>query len=136
MTTLPQVACVRGAYRRTKNANGLPALFSRAGDVKHRHYEALRAYFVEARPSGEVAKTFGYTPGSFRVLCHQFRRDLDPDFFVSSQRGPRSQPKKSVAVERIVTLRKRNYSVYEISGNRYMKGGSSAGRARWAFFAA
>ena len=38
-------------------------------------YEALRAYFVEDRASAEVAKAFGYTPGSFRVLCHQFRRD-------------------------------------------------------------
>jgi len=48
---------------------------------KHRMYEALRAYFVEDRPSADVAKAFGYTPGSFRVLCHQFRRNEDPTFF-------------------------------------------------------
>ena len=35
-------------------------------------YEALRAYFVEDRSSAEAAKAFGYTPGSFRVLCHTF----------------------------------------------------------------
>ena len=78
-------------------------------------YEALRAYFVEERPSAEVAKAFGYTPGSFRVLCHQFRRDDAPSFFVKALRGPRSQPKKSAARDLIVQLRKQNHSVYEIS---------------------
>lgn len=78
-------------------------------------YEALRAYFVEGRPSHEVARSFGYSPGSFRVLCHQFRRDSDPLFFVSPRPGPHTQPKKSSARERIVTLRKLNHSVYEIS---------------------
>jgi hypothetical protein len=78
-------------------------------------YEALRAYFVEGRSSAEVAKAFGYTPGSFRVLCHQFRRDPNPTFFVKAPRGPRCQPKKSAARDLIVQLRKQNHSVYEIS---------------------
>ena len=39
----------------------------------HRQYEALRAYYVEGLTSVEVAERFGYTPGSFRVLAHQFR---------------------------------------------------------------
>ena len=47
-------------------------------------YEALRAYFMEDLSSAEVAKAFGYTPGSFRVLCHQFRRDDEPTFFLSN----------------------------------------------------
>ena len=78
-------------------------------------YEALRAYFLEGRPSHEVARSFGYTPGSFRVMCHQFRRDREPEFFASPQRGPRVQPKKSAARELIEQLRKQNHSVYEIS---------------------
>ncbi len=78
-------------------------------------YEALRAYFLNARPSQEVARTFGYSPGSFRVLCHQFRRDPAPQFFASPPLGPQSQPKKSPARELIVTLRKQNHSVYEIA---------------------
>ena len=78
-------------------------------------YEALRAYFVEDRSSAETAKAFGYTPGSFRVLCHQFRRDDNPAFFVKPLRGPRSQPKKTAARDLIVQLRKQNHSVYEIS---------------------
>jgi hypothetical protein len=78
-------------------------------------YEALRAFFLEGRPSHEVARDFGYSPGSFRVLCHQFRRDRDPQFFVSPASGPREQPKKSKAHDLTVALRKQNHSVYEIS---------------------
>jgi len=82
---------------------------------KHRMYEALRAYYVDDHSSADTAKTFGYTPGSFRVLCHQFRHDPDPVFFVKGLPGPRSQPKKSAARDLIVELRKQNHSVYEIS---------------------
>ena len=83
--------------------------------AKQRQYEALRAFFVEGRPSRDVARAFGYSTGSFQVLCHHFRRDTDPVFFVSPRPGPRDQPKKSAARDLIVELRKRNYSVYEIS---------------------
>ena len=78
-------------------------------------YEALRAYFLEGRPSHEVARDFGYTPGSFRVLCHAFRRDPNPQFFVSLTPGPREQPKKSKAHDLLIALRKQNHSVYEIA---------------------
>lgn len=78
-------------------------------------YEALRAYFLEGHPSQEVARAFGYSPGAFRVLCHQFRRDPHPQFFVSAARGPRTQPRKSKAREVVLALRKQNHSVYEIS---------------------
>ena len=83
--------------------------------AKQRQYEALRAFFVEGRPSREVARAFGYSTGSFQVLCHHFRRETHPVFFVSPRPGPRDQPKKSAARDLIVELRKRNYSVYEIS---------------------
>jgi transposase len=78
-------------------------------------YEALRAYFLEGHPSKEVARAFGYSPGAFRVLCHQFRRDPDPRFFASPTPGPREQPKKSKARDLAVALRKENHSVYEIA---------------------
>jgi hypothetical protein len=82
---------------------------------KQRQYEALRAYFVDGRPSAQVARDFGYSPGSFHVMCHHFRRAAAPVFFVAPRPGPRVQPKKSAAREPIIALRKRNYSIYEIS---------------------
>lgn len=83
--------------------------------ARHRQYEALRAYFVERRSSAEVAQTFGYTPGSFRVLCHQFRHDPDRAFFTEPMRGPHEQPKKSRARRLIIAMRKRNLSIYDIA---------------------
>jgi len=89
--------------------------FLEATHPKHRQYEALRAYFVEGRSSQEAAATFGYSVGAFRVLCHHFRRNPRPEFFVTPRRGPQTQPKKSAARDAIIALRKQNYSVYEIS---------------------
>jgi hypothetical protein len=82
----------------------------------HRQYEALRAFFVERLPSHEVARRFGYTRGAFRVLCHQFRHDADKrgGFFQVVPHGPRFAPARDRVRERVVALRKRNLSVYDI----------------------
>jgi transposase len=89
--------------------------FLEPASARQRQYEALRAYFVERRPSPAIARQFGYSPGSFRVLCHNFRHARLGDFFAVPRPGPRTQPKKNPARQRIVELRKRNYCVYEIS---------------------
>lgn len=98
-----------------KDLSDCRKFFTEPSNPKQRIYEALRAYFVDGHPAKKVARDFGYTVGSFHVLCHHFRRDPDPVFFVSPHRGPQSQPKKSVARDVIVALRKKNHSVYEIS---------------------
>jgi hypothetical protein len=81
-----------------------------------RQYEALRAYFVEQLPSREVARRFGYTPGSFRVLCHQFRHDpaKRAAFFAVAGPGPHAAPARDRVRELVVAMRKRNLSVYDI----------------------
>jgi hypothetical protein len=81
-----------------------------------RQYEALRAYFVEQIPSHEVARRFGYTPGAFRVLCHQFRHDpaKRAAFFPMATQGPHAAPKRDRVRSLAVAMRKRNLSVYDI----------------------
>src|SRR5262245_46435373 len=91
------------------------AFFLEPTHPRHRQYEALRAYFVDKLPSEQVAQHFGYTPGSFRVLCHHFRRDPVRDFFSDPRLGPHDQPKKSRARRLIIEMRKRNLSVYDIA---------------------
>lgn len=84
--------------------------------IHQRQYEALRAYFVERLPSVEVARRFGYTPGSFRILCHRFRhrcQDEEP-FFRDIEHGPRTAPVRDRLREHVVALRKQNLSVYDI----------------------
>src|SRR6266849_10183497 len=87
--------------------------------VAHRQYEALRAYFVEKLPSKDAAAKFGYTPGSFRVLCHQFRQDPKKPFFLNQREHPGSERSSassgSSLRDKVVALRKRNHSIYDIS---------------------
>ena len=87
--------------------------FLQPASPAQRQYEALRAFFLDGSPSQDVAQRFGYTPGSFRVLCHHFRR-RKPDFFRDLKPGPRTQPKKSAVRELVLAMRKQNLSVYDI----------------------
>jgi hypothetical protein len=89
--------------------------FAKPATARQRQYEALRAFYMDDLPSADVARRFGYSAGAFRVLCHAFRRGDLPEFFAATRPGRRDQPKKSRAHHQIVALRKRNYSIYEIS---------------------
>lgn len=89
--------------------------FLQPANPTHRQYEALRAYFVEQLPSAEVARRFAYSPGSFRVLTHQFRQHPDRPFFLPPQKGPQASPKTDRVRDRVVALRKQNLSIYDIS---------------------
>ncbi len=100
----------------------LARVFLEPTNSTHRRYEALRAYFVEERPSADVAKQFGYTPGSFRVLCHEFRGDPQRPFFLPSGRGPARASSESRQRDEIVALRKQNLSIYDISRTLNEKG--------------
>lgn len=82
----------------------------------HRQYEALRAYFVEGIPSADAAQRFGYTPGAFRVLCHQFRhgQNWQERFFREVRHGPQAAPARDPVRDLVVAMRKKNLSVYDI----------------------
>lgn len=91
------------------------AFFLSPQDPLHRQYEALRTYFVEQLPSHQVAARFGYSPGAFRVLCHQFRHGPDKrSFFRQPRHGPQSAPARDRVRELVIAMRKRNLSVYDI----------------------
>lgn len=89
--------------------------FLQPRNATHRIYEALRAFFVEKISSRAAAQRFGYTPQSFRVLVHRFRQDPERTFFLEASKGPRTAPKKNQARDLIITLRKQNLSIYDIS---------------------
>ena len=62
-----------------------------------------------------MATRFGYTPGSFRVLVHQFRNQPERDFFVHAARVGRPPGKQNRLREQVIALRKQNLSVHDIS---------------------
>jgi hypothetical protein len=97
-----------------KNITSLAGRFLNPTTTTHRQYEALRAFFVDGIPSAEAAARFGYSAGSFRILCHHFRRNPDRQFFLAPHKGPRVAPKRDSVRDRVVKLRKQNLSVYDI----------------------
>src|SRR5271166_3060593 len=98
-----------------KELTKMARIFLEPSNPTHRQYEALRAYFVDDLPSAEVASRFGYTPGSFRVLCHQFRQEPTRAFFFPPQKGPHASPKADRVRDQVISLRKQNLSIYDIS---------------------
>ncbi len=100
-----------------KELTDLSRLFLEPTNATHRQYEALRAFFVDRLPSAEAARRFGYTPGSFRVLVHQFRRNPRRAFFLKPAKGPHAAPKTDPVRDRVIALRKENLSIYDISRN-------------------
>jgi hypothetical protein len=105
------------APRKALTPSSREARFFLAPDASlHRQYEALRCFFVEGAPSHVVAYRFGYSPGAFRVLCHQFRHDPTKraGFFQTLKHGPQTAPVRDRVRTLAIAMRKKNLSVYDI----------------------
>jgi len=108
---------VATAPRKALTPSSREARFFLAPDAPlHRQYEALRGFFVEGAPSHVVAHRFGYSPGAFRVLCHQFRHDPTKraGFFQALKHGPQTAPVRDRVRTLAIAMRKKNLSVYDI----------------------
>lgn len=93
------------------------AFFSHPACTAQRHYEALRAFYHEGLPAAEAAKKFGLSSAYFKKLRVEFARTLRGGllpFFEEKKRGPKEPHTDEDTVQRIVALRKRNYSIADI----------------------
>jgi hypothetical protein len=97
-----------------ENMQKLRRVFLEPKNSTHRQYESLRAHIIDGLTRAEAADKFGYKHGTFRLILHQFRRNPEREFFLPPQKGPREAPKRDRLRERIIELRKKNYSVYDI----------------------
>ena len=91
--------------------------FSKPVHPRQRHYELLRAFFLEGRSAAQVARQFGYSPATVYALTRDFRRLADPaaDFFRPPPRRGRPPLAPSREIRRqIIAWRKRNLSVPDI----------------------
>ena len=93
----------------------LASRFLEPANPTQRQYEALRAFFVDQIPSAEAAARFGYTPGSFRILVHEFRKNPKRPFFLPTTRAAGTPGKQKRLRGQVVALRKQNLSVHDIS---------------------
>jgi hypothetical protein len=46
---------------------------------QHRHFEALRAFFLDRRPLPDIARQFGFAHGTLRNLVCEFRARCQAD---------------------------------------------------------
>ncbi len=84
---------------------------------RHRHYELLRAFFLEGLTAAEVARRFGLAPSSVYSLTRNFRKLDNPSeafFLPAPRRGRPPQYSFAETRQRIVALRKENLSVPDI----------------------
>ena len=52
---------------------GCEQFFREPRQPQHRHFEALRAFFLDRRPLPDIARQFGFAHGTLRNLVCQFR---------------------------------------------------------------
>jgi len=96
------------------------SFFQKPQNTTQRHYEALRAFFVEDMNADEVAVSFGYTKAAIYSLTRDFRNFLNKSdfpasrFFVELHPGPKLMENKGDIDDFIIILRKKYLSVSDI----------------------
>ena len=94
--------------------------FQSPQNTAHKHYEALRGFFVEEMNAEDVAEMFGYTRGAIYSLTRDFGNFLKKSdkpvsrFFVESHPGPKQKEKMGDVDDFIIILRKKYLSVSDI----------------------
>jgi hypothetical protein len=70
--------------------------FREPRQAEQRHYEALRAFFVDRRPLPDIAHQFGFAHGTLRNLVCQFRARCHaghvPPFSLQRRADDRPEP--------------------------------------------
>ncbi len=82
-----------------------------------KRYEALRAFYVDGSSANEVAKKFGYSPLYFKKVRYEFTLQLkkgENPFFRAGKTGPKERLIDQMLIEKMVVLRKQNYSILDI----------------------
>ena len=90
-------------------------LFLHPSHPMQKRYEALRAAYVDKLSNKEVASRFGYTLYSFKSIKRDSKNYSGLDFFKDLKKGPKGRRQNTLTVkDRIIDLRKHNFSVTEI----------------------
>jgi transposase len=99
-------------------AESYRSFFLHPESPRHRHYELLRARFVEGLAVKEIAARFAMSPLSVQTRIRDFKRERDggraPEFFAATRPGPKAEREKAAARDAILALRARGYADTEI----------------------
>lgn len=98
--------------------------FTAPGQVNHRRYEALRAFFVDGLTHAQAAQRFGYTRWGMVNLVREYRAGKLELFAPPGKPGPAPgvAPAKDRARGRVIALRRQGLSSYEISATLATEG--------------
>jgi len=92
--------------------------FLKPEDSLQRQYETLRAFYVDKKSAEEVAYSFGLSLSYFNKLRSLFHQEIAnnkrPLFFIKRRPGPKEIPLETTTREKVIELRKKNYSIVEI----------------------
>ncbi|MBC8457837.1 MAG: transposase [Deltaproteobacteria bacterium] len=97
-------------------------LFNHPRNPHQRHYEVLRAFYVDGLSAKEAAEKFGYALSTFYAIKRTFEQRGLSILFAESQPGPKHAPKKNACIKRVIELRKLNYSIYDIQAQLKQEG--------------
>lgn len=91
--------------------------FAKPKKIRHRQYEALRAFHLEGMTAEKAAKKFGYSLSAFYSLNRDFKKRLkknkDP-FFKEPELGRRPKDESGETNSVIISLRKKYFSTPDI----------------------
>jgi len=96
--------------------------------ITHKKYEAMRALCVDKVSAKEVAKRFGYSIFTINAMKRDFvkaikNKQIDSGhFFINRYPGRKQDTKKGEVKERILQLRKQNYSILDIKSVLHTEG--------------
>lgn len=78
-----------------------------------KQYESLRAYYCENLTRKAVCKKFGYELITFVSLVSRFESG-ETNILPEKKRGPKEKKTEKLLIEKIISLRKNNFSSYDI----------------------
>jgi len=85
---------------------------------RQKHYEILRARFVDEMPVKKISKKFNIKFNTVETCIRDFKKDFeneqDLSFFISSKTGPKKERKKPEVRDDIILLRARGYANTDI----------------------
>jgi len=98
--------------------------FTAPDQVNQRRYEAIRAYFVEGLTYQQAAARFGYTRWALIDLVRQYKAGKLELFAPPRKPGPPpgTAPAKDRVRSRVIELRRKGLSSYEISARLTVEG--------------
>lgn len=110
------ILCIVNLINTTRNLCTMSKIFFlNPEEPMQKRYEALRASFVDELSAEEVAQKFDYSIHTINALRRDFKAGVLPPFFNPLTKGPKNRrPSTLKAKERIIKLRKQNYSIEEI----------------------